>query len=80
MKMKGRDSFPCCAGMFAARRVGRQAAAVGARRDRLGQKPLIYRFDQDGRRLLFASELKALLALPAATFPHGSTPWPSTAI
>ncbi len=43
-------------------------------RDRLGQKPLIYRYDHDGRRLLFASELKALLALPAATFPRRVDP------
>ena len=36
-------------------------------RDRLGQKPLIYR--HDGSRLSFASELKALLALPEREFP-----------
>ena len=39
-------------------------------RDRMGQKPLIYRYDHDGNRLLFASELKALLALPADAFPR----------
>ena len=43
-------------------------------RDRLGQKPLVYRYDHDGRRLLFASELKALLALPADSFPRRVDP------
>ena len=38
----------------------RQTLVLG--RDRLGQKPLVYR--HDGRRLIFASELKALMALP----------------
>jgi asparagine synthase (glutamine-hydrolysing) len=37
-------------------------------RDRLGQKPLVYR--HDGKRLMFASELKALLALPESNVPH----------
>src|SRR6185437_11492276 len=41
-------------------------------RDRLGQKPLVYR--HDGTRLLFASELKALLALPERTFPRQVDP------
>jgi len=41
-------------------------------RDRLGQKPLIYR--HDGTRLLFASELKALLTLPESEFPRKVDP------
>ena len=41
-------------------------------RDRLGQKPLIYR--HDGKRLLFASELKALLALPENVVPRRLDP------
>jgi asparagine synthase (glutamine-hydrolysing) len=41
-------------------------------RDRLGQKPLIYR--HDGRRILFASELKALLALPESDVPRAVDP------
>ena len=41
-------------------------------RDRLGQKPLLYR--NDGRRLVFASELKALLALPEEQVPRRIDP------
>src|SRR4051794_12819565 len=43
-------------------------------RDRLGQKPLLYRLDHDGHRLLFASELKSLLALPEADVPRTVDP------
>jgi len=41
-------------------------------RDRLGQKPLVYRLEPD--RLLFASELKALLSLPEADAPRTVDP------
>ena len=41
-------------------------------RDRLGQKPLVYRIEAD--RILFASELKALLALPDSEFPRRVDP------
>lgn len=62
-------------------------------RDRLGQKPLVYRLDQNGQRLVFASELKAMLALSAADVPrevdplavdryltYGYVPHPSTVL
>ncbi|CAN5731904.1 asparagine synthase (glutamine-hydrolyzing) [soil metagenome] len=48
----------------------RQRLVLG--RDRLGQKPLVYRVEAD--RLLFASELKSLLALPEAEFPRRLDP------
>jgi asparagine synthase (glutamine-hydrolysing) len=41
-------------------------------RDRLGQKPLVYRLEAD--RILFASELKALLALPESGLPRDLDP------
>ncbi|WP_337176110.1 asparagine synthase (glutamine-hydrolyzing) [Paludisphaera sp.] len=41
-------------------------------RDRLGQKPLLYR--EHAGRLVFASELKALLALPEADVPREIDP------
>ena len=41
-------------------------------RDRLGQKPLVYRRSKD--RLIFASELKALLALPERDVPRRVDP------
>jgi asparagine synthase (glutamine-hydrolysing) len=41
-------------------------------RDRMGQKPLLYR--ADGARISFASELKALLALPTADVPRRVNP------
>ncbi len=41
-------------------------------RDRLGQKPLVYRVEPD--RILFASELKSLLALPPEQLPREVDP------
>ena len=41
-------------------------------RDRLGQKPLVYHADR--QRLVFASELKALLALPERALPRRLDP------
>jgi asparagine synthase (glutamine-hydrolysing) len=41
-------------------------------RDRLGQKPLVYRVDAG--RIVFASELKSLLALPEAELPRRLDP------
>ena len=38
---------------------------ITAARDRMGEKPFFYR--HDGQRLVFASELKALLSLPGAS-------------
>lgn len=41
-------------------------------RDRMGQKPLVYRMD--GERISFASELKALMALPERDVPRRVDP------
>lgn len=41
-------------------------------RDRLGQKPLVYRVD--GQRISFASEMKALLTLPESDVPRVVNP------
>ncbi len=43
-------------------------------RDRMGQKPLVYRHDRGRGRLAFASELKALLALPEDVVPRRVDP------
>ncbi len=69
---EGTGLFELLRGMFALAiwDAPRQTLILG--RDRLGQKPLIYR--HDGSRLLFASELKALLTLPEAEFPRQVDP------
>jgi asparagine synthase (glutamine-hydrolysing) len=51
-------------GMFALAIWDEQAGRLVLARDRIGQKPLFYR--HAGDRLLFASELKALLQVPGA--------------
>ena len=60
----GDDCVDHLRGMFAlaVRDVRRQRLLLA--RDRMGQKPLVYR--EDPGRLLFASELKALLQVPGA--------------
>lgn len=55
----GLDIIPRLRGMFALALMDRHNDRLVIARDRLGVKPLYYRFDGD--RLLFASELRALL-------------------
>lgn len=65
---EGTGLFSHLRGMFALAiwDVPRRKLILG--RDRLGQKPLVYQ--HDGSRILFASELKALLALHSSDFPR----------
>jgi asparagine synthase (glutamine-hydrolysing) len=69
---EGTRMFSLLRGMFALAiwDVRRQTLVLA--RDRLGQKPLVY--SQNGHRLVFASELKALLALPDAIIPRTVDP------
>jgi asparagine synthase (glutamine-hydrolysing) len=59
-------------GMFALAIWDAEKRTLVLARDRLGQKPLVYRVD--GSRLVFASELKALLALPESDIPRRLDP------
>src|SRR3954470_13126101 len=65
---EGERMFALLRGMFALAiwDVARRTLVLG--RDRLGQKPLVYR--HDGSRIVFASELKSLLALPDRDVPR----------
>src|SRR5262245_61863784 len=60
---EGVEMFSLLRGMFALAIWDAPRRTLILARDRLGQKPLVYR--SDGSSLVFASELKALLALPA---------------
>src|SRR4029077_18501771 len=60
----GRDCVKHLRGMYAFAIWDRPKRRLFIARDRLGIKPLYYRFD--GRKLLFASEIKAILAHPGA--------------
>jgi len=88
---EGPGMFALLRGMFALAiwDAPRRRLVVG--RDRMGQKPLVYRLDPGSGRITFASELKALLALPEADVPRdvdpaaldeyltfGYVPYPST--
>ena len=88
---EGPDFFHLLRGMFALAiwDAPRRRLVIG--RDRLGQKPLVYRLDPASGRITFASELKALLTLGAAEVPRevdptaideyltfGYVPYPST--
>ena len=71
---EGTRMFSLLRGMFALAIWDAPRRTLILARDRLGQKPLVYR--HDGQRLVFASELKALLALPESTsYRAGSIPW-----
>ena len=69
---EGTRMFSLLRGMFALAIWDAPRRTLVLARDRLGQKPLVYR--HDGRRLMFASELKALLALPESTVPRRLDP------
>jgi len=69
---EGTALFDLLRGMFALAIWDAPRKTLILGRDRLGQKPLIYRYD--GGRLSFASELKALLALPEADVPRRVDP------
>ncbi len=58
------DTLKRAAGMFALALWDRQARRLSLARDRIGEKPLYYGWDGD--RLVFASELKALRAVPGS--------------
>jgi asparagine synthase (glutamine-hydrolysing) len=69
---EGTRMFSLLRGMFALAIWDAPRRTLVLARDRLGQKPLVYR--NDGHRLVFASELKALLALPENVVPRRLDP------
>ncbi len=69
---EGTRMFSLLRGMFALAIWDVRHRTLILARDRMGQKPLIYR--HDGQRLLFSSELKGLLALPEGVVPRRVDP------
>lgn len=69
---EGPAMFSLLRGMFAMAIWDTRRRSLVLARDRMGQKPLVYR--QTEGRLVFASELKALLALPEDQVPRGLDP------
>jgi asparagine synthase (glutamine-hydrolysing) len=69
---EGTRMFSMLRGMFALAIWDTRRRTLVLARDRLGQKPLVYR--REGSRLYFASELKALLALPEDVLPRRVDP------
>ena len=69
---EGTRMFSLLRGMFALAIWDVSRRVLILARDRLGQKPLVYHHDH--RRLVFASELKALLALPEQIVPRNLDP------
>ena len=69
---EGTGMFRLLRGMFALAIWDANRQTLVLARDRMGQKPLVYR--QHGGRLTFASELKALMALPEADVPRRIDP------
>ncbi len=69
---EGTQMFRRLRGMFALAIWDAPRRTLVLARDRMGQKPLVYR--HHGGRLTFASELKALLALPEADVPRRIDP------
>jgi asparagine synthase (glutamine-hydrolysing) len=69
---EGSRMFSLLRGMFALAIWDKRRRVLTLARDRLGQKPLVYR--HDGNRLIFASELKAMLALPETIMPRRLDP------
>ena len=71
---EGPGLFSLLRGMFALAIWDAPRRTLVLGRDRLGQKPLVYRIGPGGRRISFASELKALLALPESDVPRRVDP------
>jgi asparagine synthase (glutamine-hydrolysing) len=69
---EGTGLFALLRGMFALAIWDAPRRRLVLGRDRLGQKPLIYR--HDGGRIVFASELKSLLAMPPGEMPRRVDP------